>query len=46
MEHSKQDTVISEWVGQDGKKWRTLSVWVGNGFRKFLQREISPGVWG
>jgi hypothetical protein len=42
---AKRDTVVAEWVGQDGNKWRELRVWVGNGFRYFAQRELSPGVW-
>lgn len=42
---SKKDEVVARWVGQDGNNWRELCVWVGNGFRYFVQREITPGVW-
>ena len=44
-EMSKQDRVVTTWIGQDGNNWRELQVWVGNGFRYFVQREISAGVW-
>ena len=42
---NKQDTVVAQWIGQDGKQWRELRCWVGNGFRYFAQCEIQPGVW-
>ena len=40
-----RDRVTQTWIGQDGSKWRVLKVWVGNGYREFTQREISPGLW-
>lgn len=42
---SEQDTVTGTWIGQDGNQWRELCVWVGNGFRYFVQRNIGNGVW-
>lgn len=43
--NSKQDTVVNTWTA-NGIEWRELRVWVGNGFRYFVQREIQPGIWG
>lgn len=43
---NRADEVTSTWVGQDGNVWRELKVWVGNGYRYFVQRELVPGVWG
>jgi len=40
----RQDTVTESWVGQDGSKWRELRVWVGNGHRYFLQKNVN-GAW-
>lgn len=40
----KQDTVTMTWQA-NGRNWRELRVWVGNGFRYFTQWEFQPGVW-
>jgi hypothetical protein len=42
----KKDTVVAEWIGQDGNKWRELRVWSGGRFVYFVQREIFNGIWG
>lgn len=41
----KQDTVVANWIGQDGNNWRELRVWARGRFVYFLQREISNGLW-
>ena len=33
-----------EWVGQDGRRWREVNYWVGNGWRSFLQ-VFDNGEW-
>ena len=42
---SRIDEVTMTWVGQDGRKWRTINCWVGNGYRSFTQCEVQPGLW-
>lgn len=33
------------WQGQDGKQWREVAHWVGNGWRTFLQWQDARGDW-
>lgn len=41
---NRPDEVTHEWIGQDGSKWRTINVWVGNGYNSFTQR-FAFGIW-
>lgn len=42
---NRPDEVTSIWIGQDGRKWRELKCWVGNGYRSFTQCEVQSGIW-
>lgn len=41
----RKDEVTMQWVGQDGRNWRVLKCWVGNGYRDFTQCEVASGIW-
>ena len=41
---SKQDVVTMTWRA-NGRNWRKLRVWIGNGFLYFAQYEYAPGLW-
>jgi hypothetical protein len=44
---TKHETQYSEtWIGQDGREWREVKYWVGNGYRSFLQVNTAAGWQG
>jgi hypothetical protein len=45
MSTDKETRYSAPWAGQDGRQWREVSYWVGNGWRRFLQVQEPDGEW-
>jgi hypothetical protein len=42
---NRKDEVSMQWTA-NGKEWRVLNCWVGNGYRSFTQyKDEQSGIW-